>query len=261
MKRVLGVADMQQIEYEIVQEIDRIAQRHGLYYCLSNGSVLGAIRHQGPIPWDYDMDIVVPMSQLEEFVSCLKRELPQSYLVIDCDSTPGYGRLVPRVSIDVGASRYLHVDIFPLVGLPDEPKAQRRASRRFDRLNRMYRYKQRPLSMVPAGVMHRALWAGRKLLLWPVTLGTIRRAFERMCTRHPFEDARYVMNPCGFYGVKNILPKAVFGTPVRVRYLEAMLPVPERYEEYLRHYYKDYMKYPSQEAQEAGLKFTVEIGE
>ena len=60
------------------------------------------------------------------------------------------------------------------------------------------------------------------------------------------EKAEFVTNPCGHYGTKNIVPKEYFGTPKRVEYLDMLLPVPEKTEEYLKHYYGDYTKYPPQ---------------
>jgi hypothetical protein len=81
--------------------------------------------------------------------------------------------------------------------------------------------------------------------------------FQQLCARYPHGEAEFVTNPCGKYGTKNIVPKAWFGTPRRIPYLDMLLPVPEHTEEYLTHYYKDYMKYPPQEEIDRMMKYKV----
>lgn len=61
----LTVDDMKAIELEIMDEIDRVCQAHGVQYFLGYGSLLGAVRHGGFIPWDDDMDIVMMRDQYE----------------------------------------------------------------------------------------------------------------------------------------------------------------------------------------------------
>ena len=61
----LTIDDMKSIELEIMDEIDRVCQAHGVQYFLGYGSLLGAVRHGGFIPWDDDMDIVMMRDQYE----------------------------------------------------------------------------------------------------------------------------------------------------------------------------------------------------
>ena len=61
----LTIEDMKSIELEIMDEIDRVCVAHGVQYYLGYGSLLGAVRHGGFIPWDDDMDIVMMRDQYE----------------------------------------------------------------------------------------------------------------------------------------------------------------------------------------------------
>lgn len=67
MKKI-SIDEMKQIELEIMDEFDRICRENGFSYCLGYGSCLGAIRHKGFIPWDDDMDVVMPRADYERFI-------------------------------------------------------------------------------------------------------------------------------------------------------------------------------------------------
>ncbi|WP_297150634.1 LicD family protein, partial [uncultured Ellagibacter sp.] len=61
----LSVDDMKAIELDIMDEIDRVCAAHGVEYFLGYGTLLGAVRHGGFIPWDDDMDIIMMRDQYE----------------------------------------------------------------------------------------------------------------------------------------------------------------------------------------------------
>ncbi|MBR5060749.1 MAG: LicD family protein, partial [Prevotella sp.] len=67
------------IEIEILDEIVRICDKHNLRYCLIGGTLLGAIRHKGFIPWDDDLDIAMPRKDYEIFINLCHTELKNQY--------------------------------------------------------------------------------------------------------------------------------------------------------------------------------------
>ena len=69
------------------------------------------------------------------------------------------------------------------------------------------------------------------------------------------------MNGCGHYGAKNIFKKEVFGTPVWKPYLDIEAPIPEKWDFYLRRYYKEYMEFPPEEERNFWLSFELPIDE
>ena len=70
---------LKKIELEMLQEVDRICQKHNLVYTLAYGSLLGAIRHKGFIPWDDDIDIWMPREDYNRFKEICKTELNEKY--------------------------------------------------------------------------------------------------------------------------------------------------------------------------------------
>ena len=114
---------MQKVETALLREIHEICKRHGIKYTLACGSVLGAVRHGGPIPWDSDTDISISFDDYDRFCEALINELPE-WAELDGYkmSRKDYHRYFARVALRGVDSILLHVDIFPNVGMPDSPE-------------------------------------------------------------------------------------------------------------------------------------------
>lgn len=77
------------IELDLLYEFDRVCRAHGLKYFLIFGSLLGAVRHHGFIPWDDDMDVIMPRNDYEEFLK-LGEEFKSPYFLQTCRTDPGF---------------------------------------------------------------------------------------------------------------------------------------------------------------------------
>ncbi|MCR5216700.1 MAG: LicD family protein [Lachnospiraceae bacterium] len=113
-------------QLEVLEEIRKICARHDLTWFADYGTMLGAVRHRGFIPWDDDMDIGMTRDHLNAFVRYAKEELPQGYKILAMDLEPEYDSLIIRVvngtevSMNLerlekyhGCPYVLGVDIFP----------------------------------------------------------------------------------------------------------------------------------------------------
>ena len=112
--------------FEMLCDIDDLCRRHGIRYTLYCGTLLGAVRHQGFIPWDDDMDIAMPLEDYRRFFKIACRELAPDYEVQDLENTPDHCWRWMRVYkrgttyIDKGR-RNLHIshgiwlDIYPFL--------------------------------------------------------------------------------------------------------------------------------------------------
>lgn len=92
--RVLREADLkrlQKIELDMVKDFDVVAQKYGLNYSLGGGSVLGAIRHHGFIPWDDDIDINMPRNDFNILVGIFEQELGGKYELCTPEHTKHHG--------------------------------------------------------------------------------------------------------------------------------------------------------------------------
>ena len=126
-----SLRQLQQIELELLLEADRICRKHGIHYNIIAGTMLGAVRHGGFIPWDDDADIALLRPEYERFREACRTELdPERYSFQDHTVTPGYrwgyGKLRRRDTLflrehqeHMPYEQGVFIDVFPLDAVPD----------------------------------------------------------------------------------------------------------------------------------------------
>ncbi len=115
------------VELDLLVEFDRICKKHGIKYVASGGTMLGAVRHHGYIPWDDDIDLMMTREEYEKLCSIASSEFKHPYFFQTEDTDPGFMRYLARLrnSETTGiqkyeaASRYkynqgIFIDIFPM---------------------------------------------------------------------------------------------------------------------------------------------------
>ena len=96
----ITVRDVQLVLLEMANDIDEICQRNNIPYFLNGGSALGAVRHEGFIPWDDDFDIAMMYKDYVRFRKALKAELPQDKYVYQCyEKDRRYNVTIPSMKI------------------------------------------------------------------------------------------------------------------------------------------------------------------
>ena len=127
---------VQLCELETLKDVAELCDRHQLKYWLAYGTLLGAVRHQGFIPWDDDVDIYMKVKDLRKFVSIAQKELGDKYF-IQCPKTERLSRwifckvrrngtlfLQKEEVMNAGFHQGIFIDIFPLVSAPDSTVLQ-----------------------------------------------------------------------------------------------------------------------------------------
>lgn len=120
---------LQQTQFEILQEINRVCTENEIQFCLIDGTLLGAIRHKGFIPWDDDLDIGMLRADYEKFLEIAPQKMKSGYSMIDWRSDPCYphpmGKVIKRGTVCKENKRNDHgeqgiwVDIFPFDNVSD----------------------------------------------------------------------------------------------------------------------------------------------
>ena len=118
------------IQLKIAIEIKRICERYNIKYFLIAGTLLGAVRHKGFIPWDDDMDIGMLREDYNKFLKLCKKELPQYLFLQTWDTEKDYPfsyakirlngtRLIENFSKEVRVHQGIFIDIFPFDNVPE----------------------------------------------------------------------------------------------------------------------------------------------
>ncbi|WP_331835979.1 LicD family protein [Erysipelothrix piscisicarius] len=122
---------LQQEELNILIEFDRICKKHNIIYSLSSGTLLGAIRHQGFIPWDDDIDVNMSRSEFNRFEQVVAEELNQDFFYqsfkTEKDHYHAFSKIRSnKVELVEKSTDYLNInhgvwiDIFPYDNIPDD---------------------------------------------------------------------------------------------------------------------------------------------
>lgn len=241
----LSLKELQDLETEMLAEIADICHRYKISYYLGYGSVLGAVRHKGPIPWDSDVDIVVPINEFNLFLKKLREELPDKFYVDYYDFNPKYQGLFPRMGLKGYSTKTLHVDIFKLIGTPPNKKDQRKVIKRLKLLTNLMKAKQRTKEYY-RNKIDCVLFYFYKTILFLLSSKNIAKMYEEVCVKYSYTDSNFVMNANEGYKGKEVLSKNVYGYGTLIDYENHKVRIPKLYDEYLTHFYGDYMKLPEE---------------
>ena len=124
------------VQLDLFAEFDRVCRKHNIVYIASGGTMLGAVRHRGYIPWDDDMDLMMMRDQYEKLCEVAPTEFKHPYFFQTEETEPGMRRWFARLrnsettAIQKIEIPYRHkgnqgifIDIFPLDGVPDKKNA------------------------------------------------------------------------------------------------------------------------------------------
>ncbi len=244
--------EIKQIELNILKDFDVFCQQHGLRYYLAGGTILGAIRHKGFIPWDDDIDVCMPRKDYLDFVDCFDGY--NKYLEVKSNlkrnfSAP-FSKIVDiRTKID---SKYikndtntnLWIDIFPVDGLPEK----------WNEVKSIYRQctcyrKGLLLADAKLGEGSTLFRKYSKYLLKPLAqiYGKQRciDKIEKIAAQYPYEESQYVgIVTWGLYGAGERMLKAEFEKAVEVEFEGHKFPAFSCWDSYLTGLYGDYMQLP-----------------
>lgn len=235
---------------DIVKEIDRICNLYSIEYYLIYGSALGAVRHQGFIPWDDDFDIGMTYENYNKFIKVCDKELNKNKFFLQTpDNEPNYYlsfmklRDITTTLIEEGNKNKnitygVYVDIFPIVGVPKQ-----KLKRKILEINRAF-----ALSANINVINSKILFLVFRIILKTFGKKNILKICTKNCVKYScndYEDWCSIFDGDGF--VTNLTTKTIMGKPTRVQFEDIELPIPEKSDEYLKHIYGDYMKLPTKE--------------
>lgn len=111
----------------LLETIHNVCRKHGIRYFLIDGTLLGAVRHQGFIPWDDDMDIALMRNDYDELIKHADEWIPEPFRIVCHENTPKYPKYFAKLedtsttiveNIYLGYAGGIYIDIFPLDEVP-----------------------------------------------------------------------------------------------------------------------------------------------
>ncbi len=260
---------LHKVDMDIVKEVIRICDAHGLKYFMLGGTMLGAIRHKGFIPWDDDIDLGMPREDYETFLELAPQELAPHLKIVNYRNDPNYMYYITRV-LDTETkvieerigndNKYTNasIDIFPIDGTPNN-----KLLRKIYFFRVLYHRALMSLCYKDSIDRKRKRSKKEKLLLWvmehiPVEKLTTpykqKCKIDKLLRKQKIEGAQYIGNIMGAYRTREIVPADFYGEGAYYPFEDIQLRGMAKAHEYLTFTYGDYMQLPPEDQRKTHFK-------
>ena len=248
---------LQSIELEILVEFDKICKKHNLKYVLVGGTLIGAIRHNGFIPWDDDIDVSMLREDYNKFVEIQKKELNHDkYYLQSMETNDKFGlpfaKLRRKNSIYCESTNPIDkneqgiwIDIFPI------DKVSNNKILAICDFIKVFYYR----NIIAFKLDFKFASKGIKKLILDIikfnskfyNIDKVKKKYYKILEKHNRKNSNRVINHGGVYLLKEITDKKMFTDTIRHEFEKHKFTIPKDYDEYLTQIYGDYMQLPPKE--------------
>ena len=255
--------ELQNVILEIYKEFQRICNKYNLKYYAIGGTCIGAIRHNGFIPWDDDMDLAMPIDDYLKFKEIACNELNQNYRLLDYLDTTRFYRnnlfikiedirttFVEKSEInDVNKYKGVCLDIMPICGCSKDIKKRKKLIFQFYKYIKLNQTKNRSINEMKS-VKGKLLW----LLTQPIVCFKKDTYYLKKCedlakiyTLNESNDVLFIWRIPVRGNYKNCFPYSFFAESTSKNFEDTLIECPIDYDNYLKYDFGNYMKLPPKE--------------
>lgn len=251
------MTELQEKMFKMFSWFHNFCTQNNLRYYAVGGTALGAVRHQGFIPWDDDMDVGMPRRDYNKLIELMKNKTEFAPYTLETpleknDFVYPYCKLYDTTTTLIENTRYktkrgIYIDVFPLDGAGNSLAESKKRFRLIDGKINLLSTKTCALSS------HRKLYKNLAIMFlrcipecilsWKKIVRQINVLGEELV----FDDCVYVSNFVGNWHEKEIMKREWFGEPRLVKFENAEMYIPQDYDAYLTQLYGNYMQLPPEE--------------
>ena len=253
----LSLKEIQKQSFDMLCVFKKICEKNNLYYTLAGGTLLGAIRHKGFIPWDDDIDVLMPRPDYERLLNMHNLDLSMlpDYMKLsnwrndEGEGFPFIKLLNTHIHVEDEYShgdQYIWIDIHPIDGCPENDEELKRYFRKIKRRKRiilikiakMGKGKTRLKKFIKPFVI---------MILSPFSVKHLCDWYDKYARRYAFETSKYIGCTLWGYGPQERIEKEGYLQPVKVQFEGEEFNGPSNFDAYLSGLYGEYMKLPPEE--------------
>lgn len=238
----------------VLKEMDRVCKKAGLTYFVYSGTLLGAVRHKGFIPWDDDIDVVMMRDQYEKLPEACEKYLNNKGFVLqtiysDPFASNGWMKLHDKNTAFIdgarrkGAMEGINIDIFPVDNAPDSNFILKQRAWLINKMNFIYQY--RFLKHSSDASLKMRLF--QKVITWipPWNEIEFKKAYDRYIQKYNRKNTKRVVYFSNANYMLKVVPKECFDTVEFVEFEGNKFPAPGDWRKVLEiRYGSDYMTPP-----------------
>ena len=260
---------LHQVDLDIVKEVIAICKRHGFSYFMLGGTMLGAVRHKGFVPWDDDIDLGIPRKDYDRFLEVAPKELSAHLKLVNYHNDPEYHYYITRI-LDTNTkveeerigsnNRFTNasIDIFPIDGTPNKGFLRKIYFFRvlYHRALMSLCYKDSIDRKRPRGATEKTLlWVMERLPIEKMTTPYKQKEkIDKLLRKQNVENSKFIGNIMGAYRTKEIVPAEFYGKGKMYPFEDIELCGMEMADEYLKWTYGDYMQLPPEDKRKTHFK-------
>ena len=244
--------DIEQLHHRILNvlsAVDATCEQHGLTYYIWAGTILGAVRHKGFIPWDDDIDIAMPRPDYEKLIAHAREWLPEEMEFVCSETDERYplpfGKIQDATTTLIERFHLwylggIYIDVFPVDGVPEKKLCRRWHFARYEYYKRVLYLLHRDPYKHGHGVSSWLPLLCRKLY----TMKEVQEKIRRLLCRYDYRESRLVADYDD--GLKGVMEKEGLGTPTPIAFEDREGKGVAQYDRYLSNKYGDYMTLPKE---------------
>ena len=253
----LTLQELKEIEFEILKVFDDFCKENNIRYFLAYGTLLGAIRYKKFIPWDDDVDLLIPREDYDRMITLFKDT--EKYHLFAFEKDPDYRYPFAKLcdmttrkdefGYDNGVNLGVDIDIFPLDAWDDNIEKAKQEAKRIQRLMLC-------LSLTKVKKVNDPSFVKRVvksiLMVWCKTKGAkyfLREIQRESCKEGQRGNVYIGAKSWCVYGERGIIPAEAFAESVDIEFEGRMFPAPIGWDTYLTCLYGDYLPEPPKEKQ------------
>lgn len=246
----LQLKQLKECELEMLRSFKEICDKLGIKYYILGGTLLGAVRHKGFIPWDDDVDVFIPRKEYEIFLEKAQSLMPEKYFLqthlTDENYPNNFAKMrdssttfIEKTCRHIDMNHGVYIDIFPLDFYPDGIKGKIFSIKKkllTWRINRAFDFGKQSLKSKIAAFISTLVYPSLK-----------KAVLKREKLYGGVTEGGRVINNSGAWEEKEIVPASWCGEGVPLEFEGLSMRGPDKYDEWLTFVYGDYMALPPEE--------------